>query len=102
MTSTNDQPPSNDSTLSFDDDTDLRKLIRPESERYELAFRWKHDHPEYSLNKTALRYGLPISTFKHRYNGRQSAQSYSESRQRLTPIEEQVLVRWTEKLCAWG
>jgi hypothetical protein len=90
MTSTEAQPFPYDFLPSSEDNIDLREVIRPEKERYVLVFRWKHDQPDISRRKTAIRYGLPISTFLHRYKARQFAADYAASRQRPTPNEEEV------------
>lgn len=76
--------------------------ILSKSERLNAAIARKAAEPDLSLRTLGLIYGVPISSLGHRLNGRRDAETYHQSRQRLTVLEEASLIRWIEQLYEWG
>jgi len=78
------------------------KSIPDISTRYTLALADLDNDPSVSLRQIAKIYGLPRSTLQHRWKGRQSAETFHAHRQRLSPHEEDALIRWIDTMTAWG
>ncbi len=78
------------------------KSIPDISTRYTLVLADLDNDPSVSLRQIAQIYGLPRSTLQHRWKGRQSAETFHAHRQRLSPHEEDALIRWLDTMTAWG
>jgi hypothetical protein len=57
---------------------------------------------EVSIRKAAKYHGLNWERLRNRLAGSKSRQAEMESRQRLSPVEEQILVDWLLQLHRWG
>lgn len=76
--------------------------IASEEERMLAALEEKRLNPSTTFIDLSTRYAVPYSTLKHRFNGRLSKAEYSAAMQRLSPPEEDAIVRWIEQLIDWG
>jgi len=92
--------PTSDSASNpdFDYETEL-----PRSQRIDLAYKvWKDAAGALSKTTAAADYGIPKSTLIGRINGATSSVIARQRKQRLSPEEESVLVKWITRLQVWG
>ncbi len=75
----------------------------PKTVRIEQAYdRWKEKGGKESRRKIALQYGIVRTTLDGRINGAKAKKEFDISRQKLTPEEEQVIVKWIIQFQSWG